>query len=131
MAQVAGKPTGADSLKYKLTGKVVPKARPRFGGSRAYLPQRYRDWKANAIAELLTQSRPLEPIAKAEISIDLFGSHRGDLDNLAGSVLDALVQSGILVDDRIGVVGKLTIAHYPSKIASCSIAIACQQSQER
>jgi Holliday junction resolvase RusA-like endonuclease len=114
-------------MKYTLTGKVVPKARPRFGGSRAYLPSKYRDWKENAISELLSQSRPPEPIGKAEVSIDLFGSHRGDLDNLARSVLDALVQSGILVDDRLSVVGKLTIAHYPSKIASCQILILHQQ----
>ena len=110
-------------MKYTLTGKVVPKARPRFGGGRAYLPQRYRDWKDKAIAELLSQTRPIEPISKAEVSIDLFGSHRGDLDNLAGSVLDSLVVAGILLDDRLSVVSKLSIAHYPNKIASCSVLI--------
>jgi Holliday junction resolvase RusA-like endonuclease len=110
-------------MKYTLTGKVVPKARPRFGGGRAYLPQRYRDWKENAIIELLSQTRPIEPISKAEVSIELFGSHRGDLDNLAGSLLDSLVQAGILLDDRIGVVSKLSIAHHPNKVASCSVLI--------
>jgi Holliday junction resolvase RusA-like endonuclease len=110
-------------MKYILTGKVVPKARPRFGGSRAYLPPRYRDWKENAIAELLSQTRPPEPIAKAEVSIDLFGSHRGDLDNIAGAVLDSLVQSGILLDDSIGVVSKLTVSHHPNKVSICSVLI--------
>lgn len=82
-----GRMSGVNTLlKYTLSGKVVPKARPRFGGGRAFLPQRYRDWKDNALAELLSQSCPPIPISKAEVSIDLFGGHRGDLDNLAGSV---------------------------------------------
>lgn len=111
-------------MRYTLTGKVTPKQRPRFGSGRAYLPSKYRDWKDNAIAELLSQSRPPNPIDKAEVSIDLFGSHRGDLDNLAGAILDSLVQAGILLDDRIGVVSKLSIAHHPNKVASCAILIA-------
>ena len=110
-------------MKYILTGKVTPKQRPRFGGGHAYLPSKYRDWKENAIIELLSQSRPIEPISKAEISIQLYGAMRGDLDNLAGSVLDALVQARILLDDRLSVVSKLSIAHQPAKIPSCSIEI--------
>ena len=110
-------------MRYTLIGKVTPKARPRFGSGRAYLPQKYRDWKDNAIIELLSQSGQTEPIARAEISIELFGGHRGDLDNLAGSVLDALVQSGILLDDRLSVVSKLSIAHQAAKIPSCAIDV--------
>lgn len=110
-------------MRYTLTGKVTPKARPRFGGGRAYLPQKYRDWKDNAIVELLSQSGQTGQIMRAEISIDLFGAHRGDLDNLAGSVLDALVQSGILLDDRLSVVSKLSIAHHTSRTPSCAIDI--------
>jgi Holliday junction resolvase RusA-like endonuclease len=98
---------------YKLTGKITPKARPRLGKGRAFLPANYRDWKQNAIDELLTQTRPPDPMAKAEISIAIGGGQRGDLDNIAGAILDALVQSGILLDDRISVVSKLTVEHFP------------------
>jgi Holliday junction resolvase RusA-like endonuclease len=100
-------------MNYQLTGKITPKARPRLGRGGAHLPANYRDWKNDAILQLLTQSRPLEPLAKAEVSIAIGGKQRGDLDNIAGAILDALVQSGILLDDRISVVSKLTVEHFP------------------
>ncbi|WP_373538776.1 RusA family crossover junction endodeoxyribonuclease [Chamaesiphon sp.] len=81
-------------MNYQLTGNITPKARPRLGRGGAYLPNKYRDWKEDAIAQLLTQSRPPEPIAKTEVSIAIGGKQRGDLDNIAGAILDALVQSG-------------------------------------
>ena len=52
-------------MKYKLTGKITPKARPRLGRGGVYLPANYRDWKQNAILELLTQPRLPEPMSKA------------------------------------------------------------------
>ena len=100
-------------MNYQLTGKITPKARPRLGRGGVHLPSNYRDWKADAIAQLLTQSRPLEPMARAEVSIGIGGKQRGDLDNIAGAILDALVQSHILLDDRISVVSKLTVEHFP------------------
>ena len=100
-------------MNYQLTGKITPKARPRLGRGGVHLPANYRDWKENAILELLTQSRLPEPLAKAKVSIAIGGGQRGDLDNIAGAILDALVQSGILLDDRISVVSKLTVEHFP------------------
>ena len=100
-------------MKYKLTGKITPKARPRLGRGGVHLPANYRDWKNNAILELLRQPRPPEPMSKAEVSISIGGGQRGDLDNIAGAILDALVQSGILLDDRLSVVSKLTVEHFP------------------
>jgi Holliday junction resolvase RusA-like endonuclease len=51
------------------------------------------------------------------ISIELKGKHsrRGDSDNVAGSVLDALVQAGVLAGDNLKVVSKLAIALEYSK----------------
>jgi Holliday junction resolvase RusA-like endonuclease len=100
-------------MNYQLTGKITPKARPRLGRGGVHLPANYRDWKEDAIAQLLSQSRPTCPIDKAEVSIEIGGKQRGDLDNIAGAILDALVQSGILLDDRISVVSKLSIEHFP------------------
>ena len=94
-----------------------------MGGCQAYLPSKYRDWKEAAIIELLSQSRPLEPISKAEVLIELYGSHRGDLDNILGGILDSLVQARILLDDRLSVVYKLSIEHQTAKVPSCSIEI--------
>lgn len=88
---------------------VVPKARPRFKGGRAYLPQNYRDWMNDAVSFLLTQSRPAIPINHpVQVSITL-KQPRGDLDNLAGAVLDALVNAAILEDDRCSIVRRLIV----------------------
>jgi Holliday junction resolvase RusA-like endonuclease len=100
-------------LNYQLTGNITPKARPRLGRGGAYLPDKYRDWKEDAILQLLTQTPPPQPLDKAVISIAIGGKQRGDLDNIAGAILDALVQAGILLDDRISVVSKLSIEHFP------------------
>jgi hypothetical protein len=63
---------------YKLTGKIPPKARPRLGNGWAYQPFKYREWKKDAILQLLNQYRPTEPINRAEVSISIGGKQRGD-----------------------------------------------------
>jgi Holliday junction resolvase RusA-like endonuclease len=96
---------------FRLTDSIVPKARPRIGSKGAYLPERYRDWKNQAIIELTMQMRPINAIERCAINIEIGKVQRGDLDNIAGSILDALVQSGILLDDRISCVYRLSIEH--------------------
>lgn len=75
------------TIKFWLPGKVVPKARPRFNRGNITLPNNYRGWKNAAYLEIISQ---LEEnginellIRKAEVRMQFFGSHRGDLDNLA------------------------------------------------
>ena len=109
---------------YRLTGKITPKARPRLGQGRAYLPQNYRDWKDDAIVQLITQSLPAQPITRAEVAIAIGGKQTGDLDNIAGAILDALVQAGVLLDDRLSVVQKLSIAHHREREPGASIEIS-------
>jgi Holliday junction resolvase RusA-like endonuclease len=79
------------------------------------MPHRYQDWKALAVGALSDQAKAQVldiPITSATVQIELMGKHprRGDLDNIAGSILDVLVQAGILRDDSISVVSSLTIA---------------------
>ena len=96
---------------FNLNGPIVPKARPRVTKRGAHMPENYRDWKEGAIAELSNQYQG-EPLEWAEVTISLSGKHnrQGDADNVAGSVLDALVQSGVLKDDNMKRVPSLTIA---------------------
>jgi hypothetical protein len=61
---------------------------------------------------------------RVHISIAIGGRQRGDIDNIAGSVLDALVQSDILADDQLAVVGKLTIEHFPDLPLGANIQIS-------
>ena len=97
---------------YLLDGGIVPKARPRGTPTgRHYLPQNYRDWKDAAIWELKQQHQG-EPIAvPVQIEITLTGKHsrRGDADNIAGAILDAMVQAGILLDDNLTRIPSLSI----------------------
>lgn len=99
-------------INFALNGEIVPKARPRSGKNRShYLPENYRDWKQSAIWELQRQHQG-EPIAvPVAIEITLTGKHsrRGDADNIAGAILDAMVQAGILIDDNLTRIPSLSI----------------------
>lgn len=75
------------TYKFWLTGRVVPKARPRFNGGNISLPRNYRLWKNTAYLEIIDQLQSNGIfellIQKATVEMLFIGSHRGDLDNLA------------------------------------------------
>lgn len=104
-----------DLITLKLIGGIVPKARPRVTRGHAYLPQRYRVWKEQAITAIIDQL-PLgfRTYSQAVVAIQLQGSMRGDIDNISGSILDCLVQAQVLKDDRLSCVPKLTIRYVKS-----------------
>ena len=96
---------------FNLNGPIVPKARARTTANGTYHPHRYNNWKRGAIANISSQWRG-EPLEQAEVTIALTGKHnrQGDADNVAGAVLDALVQAKVLVDDNMKRVPSLTIS---------------------
>ncbi|MGD1717188.1 RusA family crossover junction endodeoxyribonuclease [Dapis sp. BLCC M172] len=109
-------------IRLYIPGKVVPKARPRVTANGTYLPPRYRTWRNEAEVEIYRQVSELNlevdlPIQKAAISMSFCGKHRtnSDLDNLAGACLDALTLNGagVLQDDRLSCIPKLTIEYIP------------------
>ena len=55
--------------------------------------------------------------------MEIGGGQRGDLDNIAGAILDALVQSGVLLDDRLSVVHKLSISHHRERSPGATIEL--------
>lgn len=95
---------------FNLDGFIVPKARARTTANGTFMPHKYNDWKQGAIADISSQYRG-EPLEHAEVTISLTGKHnrQGDADNVAGAVLDALVQARVLVDDNLKRVPSLTI----------------------
>jgi Holliday junction resolvase RusA-like endonuclease len=97
-------------IEFTLPGNVVPKARPRITRNGSFIPKNYRCWKTLAISRMKQQYQG-ETLQQAAVAIVLTGKHprRGDLDNLSGSILDALVQAGILRDDNMTVVSSLSI----------------------
>lgn len=94
-----------------LSGPVVPKARPRVTANGTYMPDEYREWKQAAIASFESQYKG-EALSGVVVSILLKGKHsrRGDADNIAGAILDALVQAGVLKNDNLVHVRGLSVA---------------------
>jgi Holliday junction resolvase RusA-like endonuclease len=118
-------PAPALSLNIWLEGRVTPKARPRVTRNGTYFPRRYQDWRQSAQAQILAQvsDRSWLPIPRAAVKVQLQGAHRGDLDNLAGAVLDALVFGGILLDDRISCVPRLSVEHQSKGQQGCWVEL--------
>lgn len=91
-------------ISYKLTGEVVPKARPKinYKARTTYKCPKYRKWQDLNIKSLLKQGVPDEPLENVAIAIVFYGKHNRskDLDNMAGSILDILTASDVLRDDN-------------------------------
>ncbi len=113
----------AQEIQFWLSGNVVPKARPRVTKRGTYLPKQYRGWRNQAEVEIYRQLCDLNlsiklPIPRANISLIFMGNHRknADLDNLAGACLDALTLNGagVILDDRVTCVPKLTVEYEPN-----------------
>ena len=113
----------SQEIQFWIPGNVVPKARPRVTSRGTYLPKQYRGWRNQAEVEIYRQVCDLNlaielPIPRANISLIFMGNHRknADLDNLAGACLDALTLNGagVILDDRVTCVPKLTVEYEPN-----------------
>lgn len=84
-----------------IPGPPVPKGRPRStraGG--VYTPQRTRDYE-ESVAWACRQARVAHGAGAVAVRIRFMARRgRGDIDNLAKSVLDGLVMGGAIDDDR-------------------------------
>lgn len=103
-------------IRIVLPGKVVPKARPRFSSrGHVHMPPKYAEWKQNAVIDL----RSVRFIASRKVSLEItfINAIRGnaDCDNAAGSIMDALVESGVLAGDSVATIGKLVVENYQEK----------------
>jgi len=80
---------------------AIPKKRPRVTSRGAFMPPGYQDWKQET-AYQMRQHYLQEPMqGHVAVAIDIVAKRkpRGDIDNLAGAILDA--GNGVLwTDDR-------------------------------
>ncbi len=86
----------------RISQPMIGKARPRVTHNGTFMPKPYQQWQKGAQAELRLQwsgRSPLERISWITVQFRS-ASGRVDLDNALGSVLDALVQAGVLRDDN-------------------------------
>lgn len=105
-----------ESLKFTLEGSVPSKKNSRQlfvrGGKMFNIPQKnYREWHEMASWQL--KNKVSEPISKCEIEITFYSGDKRkyDLTNKAESVMDLLVDNGIIDDDNYEVVSKLTLIY--------------------
>jgi Holliday junction resolvase RusA-like endonuclease len=104
----------------EIPGRVTPKARPRFDprSRRAYTQANYKDWLEMAAQTVALDMRHAEPATGPAILRVAFNAtgvewglentyvgerryHQGDLDNLVGSVMDALQKGGAIKNDSL------------------------------
>ncbi len=73
----------------------------------------------------IAASYPFEtPLKQADIRIVFFGRHRNaDPDNLAGAILDALVDSGVIENDTLENIPSLSILWEDNKTNGCKLSI--------
>ena len=105
--------------------RPMSKERPRSfsGQSRPYMSRNYKLWLKDAIA-VLGEWWVYPPLARTEcVGITLFGPARGDLDNKAGAVMDALVKAEVLKDDNVNVVPNLNLRFRRSKTKDAHIHV--------
>ena len=109
-------PAKKNSKIWTRSGKLIPS-------------KRYQDWHMTAGAQIVAQmlQQKTEPI-ETPVSIKLNFQHgdlrRRDSDNGTSSVLDLLVDAGILSDDNWQIVSKLQITNtYEKGNPMCTIEI--------
>ena len=114
-------------LIFWVDGRIIPKARPRFHQGRAMLPLNYRRWQSKTYlyVQKLLRDRAITglPFEKATVEIQFVGSHLGDLDNLAGAILDVMTKTNILRDDRISCIPKLILSHEPGETCGAWVRV--------
>jgi Holliday junction resolvase RusA-like endonuclease len=100
--------------------QLFSKARPRVTKTgHAFMPAAYRKNQKELLAKIKEQYNgpPLEGPLRVEI--ELRGEGRGDIDNIAGALMDT-VNKVLWVDDRVSIIPQLEISWQKAKkIDSC------------
>ena len=100
--------------KYVLRGETPAKKNNRITlkNGKTIPSQKYREWHENALIQLLTQTKPQEPI-QCPVKISFNFTHgdkrRRDSDNGTSSILDLLQDVQILHDDNWEIVREIEI----------------------
>jgi Holliday junction resolvase RusA-like endonuclease len=106
----------------KLTGLVRPKKNSRrmiFNGRKPILlpSENFVSWHADAMKQLATQNSPKDKIStpvSVAISFAFKDKRRRDLTNLSESVMDLIVDYGVIKDDCWQICRKVAMNGYES-----------------
>ena len=114
-----------NSRDFYLPLRPISKARPRSfrGQARPYTDTVYKQWlkDARTMLEEWWVEPPLQHVSLMDV--DFYGAARGDLDNRLGSVLDAMVQAKVVVDDNVNVIPRIRMSFTKTKAADAQIYI--------
>jgi Holliday junction resolvase RusA-like endonuclease len=106
------------------------KARPRVTHNGTYMPPEYQRWMSAAVLQLRKQwdQRPTLDTVDC-LTVYLWGREkRGDVDNLAGSVLDALVKAKVLANDGVRNVPALHVEWHQSIVPHIHLLLTYAES---
>lgn len=100
----------------KLEGRVPSKKNSRINirAGRSFPSKKYTEWHEDASWQLFIQKKKVG-IKKCTIEIEFYppDKRRYDLTNKAESIMDLLVDNGILEDDNASVVQRVTLIAMP------------------
>ena len=108
-------------IRFIIPGNIPGKARPRVTKNGTFMPKSYTDFKIKSKIFLPILNSPLTP--PIAIKVNLLGSHRSDADNIVGTILDLIVEHGIIANDSSKKVPDVHIIRYESKHKFADIEI--------
>jgi len=93
-------------MKFTVKGRIPSKKNSRINtrSGRSFPSKKYKEWHHDASWQLFTQKKKLFTHCKITIAIYAPDKRRFDLTNKAESIMDLLVDCGILEDDNVNVV---------------------------
>lgn len=116
-------------IELKIIGETPSKKNSRINlpNGRSIPNKRYTEWHRDAIAQICHQTHEKAPYNDA-IALSIHFTHgdrrRRDSDNGVSSILDLLVDAGILLDDKWEIVQEIHVKNtYEKNNAGCQIVI--------
>ena len=110
-------------ISFTIPGKAVPKGRPRVVSGRTYTPKRTKEYEDRVkVLSLVARQSSRSGILEGPIGITLgiYGRIRGDLDNIAKSLLDGM--NGVLYEDDRQV-RSLSVERYDSEDPHVDVSV--------
>jgi len=106
---------------YTIRAKPISTNRMRRG--RTFLSKEYKEFKEDAVLELLSQKPKKNESKELDVTIIFHCKelYRGDVDNMAKGVLDSCTEAGLWKDDRYII--SLTLIKEKAKKDSVTICI--------
>lgn len=113
---------------YSLTGETPSKKNSRINtrSGKSFPNQRYAKWETEAVAQLMSQDRPAEPIdVPIKLTVNFYHGDnvRRDSDNQLSSILDALQKAAVLSDDRWQIVQAINVRNFKADKSKAEIII--------